>query len=253
MQEEGATSTCLLFFDIFYTLVYTKEVTCECPPNKIDMPFRDNVGNRFGECGMLTEVFLCEFPFLGGTLTGDRRGGSWGIDKGTTIARAIRTLGAEHVFASIAGAQTFGRMRDIGSTFMTRRASRQRHQDFCSGYDFKVGFHGRRRPGSVWSFGFHNLFWRENGFAANKDRDSPVTMDPRPTLDVVNLDSPSRLRRQRRRAMEIEIPKEEKKIVSRVLTRYRRKQRRLWGKTVEDPDPYDSDYVFYCLEGTRED
>ena len=53
--------------------------------------------------------------------------------------------------------------------------------------------------------------------------------------------------------MEIEIPKEEKKIVSRVLTRYRRKQRRLWGKTVEDPDPYDSDYVFYCLEGTRED
>lgn len=74
-------------------------------------------------------------------------------------------------------------------------------------------------------------------------------MDPRPTLDVVNLDSPSRLQRQRRKAMKLEVPKEAKKVVSR----YRRKQRRLLGKTDKDPDPYDSDYVFYCLEGNRED
>ena len=53
--------------------------------------------------------------------------------------------------------------------------------------------------------------------------------------------------------MKVEIPREEKKIVSRVLSQYRRKQRRMMGKTVEDPDPYDSDYVFYCLEGERED
>ena len=53
--------------------------------------------------------------------------------------------------------------------------------------------------------------------------------------------------------MELIFPKEEKKAASRVLSSYRRKQRRLWGKTVSDPDPYDSDYVFYCLEGDRED
>ena len=53
--------------------------------------------------------------------------------------------------------------------------------------------------------------------------------------------------------MHIEISKDDKKVISRILTRYRRKQRRLWGKTVEDPDPYDSDYVFFCLEGDRED
>ena len=53
--------------------------------------------------------------------------------------------------------------------------------------------------------------------------------------------------------MKIVIPKDEKKIVSRIVSLYRRKQRRLWGKTVKDPDPYDSDYVFFCLEGDRED
>ena len=53
--------------------------------------------------------------------------------------------------------------------------------------------------------------------------------------------------------MEIEIPKREKKIASRVLSTYRRKQRRLLGKTDSDPDPYYSDYVFFCLEGDRED
>ena len=53
--------------------------------------------------------------------------------------------------------------------------------------------------------------------------------------------------------MKIEIPKEVKKVISRVVSTYRRKQRRLWGKTVSDPDPYDSDYVFFCLEGDRED
>ena len=84
-------------------------------------------------------------------------------------------------------------------------------------------------------------------------QDTVFLMDPRPTLDVVNLESPRRLRRQRRRAMKVEIPKEVKRVVSRVVSRYRRKQRKLIGKTVEDPDPYDSDYVFFCLEGERED
>jgi hypothetical protein len=78
------------------------------------------------------------------------------------------------------------------------------------------------------------------------------TMDPRPTLDVINLESPRRVYRERRRAMKLELPKEQKKIASRVVSRYRRKQKKLWGKTVSDPDPYDPDYVFYCLEGKRE-
>ena len=77
-------------------------------------------------------------------------------------------------------------------------------------------------------------------------------MDLRPTLDVSKLKSPSRLKRQRRKAMEIEIPKRDKKIVSRVLSSYRRKQRRLLGETDSDPDPYDPAYVFFCLDGERE-
>jgi hypothetical protein len=78
-------------------------------------------------------------------------------------------------------------------------------------------------------------------------------MDARPTLDVINLDSPRRVYRERRRAMKLDIPKQDKKLATRVVSRYRRKQKRLIGKTVDDPDPYDSDYVFYCLEGDRED
>ena len=80
-----------------------------------------------------------------------------------------------------------------------------------------------------------------------------VPMDPRPTLDVVNLESPRRVYRERRRAMKLELPKDEKRMASRVVSYYRRKQKKLLGKTDSDPDPYDSDYVFYCLEGDRED
>jgi hypothetical protein len=80
-----------------------------------------------------------------------------------------------------------------------------------------------------------------------------LPMDPRPTLDVVNLESPRRLQRHRRRAMKVVLPRAEKKMASRVVSRYRRQQRRLSGEKESDPDPYDSDYVFYCLEGPRED
>jgi hypothetical protein len=53
--------------------------------------------------------------------------------------------------------------------------------------------------------------------------------------------------------MKVVLPKAEKKLASRVVSRYRRQQKRLSGEKESDPDPYDSDYVFYCLEGTRED
>ncbi len=76
-------------------------------------------------------------------------------------------------------------------------------------------------------------------------------MDPRPTLDVTNLDSPRTLLKKRRRAMKRAMNRNKK--ASAVVAKYRRKQRRLSGESdVSDPDPYDSDYIFYCLEGTRE-
>lgn len=82
-----------------------------------------------------------------------------------------------------------------------------------------------------------------------------IMSTPRPTLDVVNLDAPRRVYAERKRRMKLALAtlsKEEKKAFSYVLSRYRRKQTKLWGRKVDDPDPYDSDYVFFCLEGKRE-
>jgi hypothetical protein len=78
----------------------------------------------------------------------------------------------------------------------------------------------------------------------------PVPMDPRPTLDVVNLTPSNRMASERRRRLKRILRKNEgSKVVTRILARYRRKQKvLLGGKTDEDPDPYDSDYVFYCLD-----
>ena len=52
--------------------------------------------------------------------------------------------------------------------------------------------------------------------------------------------------------MKLHFPREEKKMASRVVSHYRRKQKKLLGTKDSDPDPYDSDYVFFCLEGERE-
>ncbi len=76
-------------------------------------------------------------------------------------------------------------------------------------------------------------------------------MDPRPTLDVDNLRSPASLLQARRRAFKkalIKMTKEDRKTLSAVLSKYRRRQTKLLGHKDEDPNPYDSDYVFYCLE-----
>lgn len=48
------------------------------------------------------------------------------------------------------------------------------------------------------------------------------------------------------------IPKEDEAVIRKVLAAHRRRQTRKLGKRDEDPDPYDSDYIFYCLEGRRE-
>lgn len=81
-------------------------------------------------------------------------------------------------------------------------------------------------------------------------------MDPRPTLDVDNLRSPVRLLQARRRAFKkamMQMSNEDKKQLSAVLAKYRRRQTKLLGRKDEDPNPYDSDYVFYCLEDSDSD
>lgn len=81
---------------------------------------------------------------------------------------------------------------------------------------------------------------------------------PRPTLDVTNLESPRTLRSNRRRTLRrilkaaLAFSKKEKKVISKILSRLRRRQKRYLGTKDSDPDPYDPDYIFYCLEGERE-
>lgn len=71
-------------------------------------------------------------------------------------------------------------------------------------------------------------------------------MDPRPTLDVVNLDSPKSLLKKRRRALKKAIPRD--KEARKVVSRLRRRQNRALGSRDDDPDPYDPSYIFYCLD-----
>ena len=76
-------------------------------------------------------------------------------------------------------------------------------------------------------------------------------MDPRPTLDVVNLRASKTLVKERQRylrsAVKETISKDERRLCRDILSKYRRKQRRRSGSSESDPDPYDETYVFYCL------
>lgn len=78
---------------------------------------------------------------------------------------------------------------------------------------------------------------------------------PRPTL-VVNGPSYGEKKRQimweARLKRILAIPPEEEAAIRKVLAAYRRRQTRKLGKRDEDPNPYDSDYIFYCLDGKRE-
>ena len=53
--------------------------------------------------------------------------------------------------------------------------------------------------------------------------------------------------------MLLAIPKEEEVIIRNILAKHRRRQTRRLGSRDEDPDPYDHTYIFYCLQGQRED
>ena len=73
---------------------------------------------------------------------------------------------------------------------------------------------------------------------------------PRPTLDVVNLDSPKDVRKERRnrlrRILRKQASSEVKEKARRVMRKYRRRQESLDSDS--DPDPYSPNHLFYCLE-----
>lgn len=43
----------------------------------------------------------------------------------------------------------------------------------------------------------------------------------------------------------------DERLAKKVLSRYRRRQTIKLGLRDEDPNPYDSDYIFYCLDMPR--
>lgn len=78
---------------------------------------------------------------------------------------------------------------------------------------------------------------------------------PRPTL-LVNGPYRSSAHAKawdRHRTALLAIPKEEEAQIRRILATHRRRQTRKLGQRNEDPDPYDPSYIFFCLEGRRED
>lgn len=84
----------------------------------------------------------------------------------------------------------------------------------------------------------------------------PIQMDtPRPTLDTNGSMRGAHARQKawnRRLQTILAIPKEDEAVIRKVLAAHRRRQTRKLGGRDEDPDPYDSAYIFYCLEGRRE-
>jgi hypothetical protein len=72
-------------------------------------------------------------------------------------------------------------------------------------------------------------------------------MDRKPKLDVTNLESPESLKRARRSVLK-KVVGPAGPVTSRVLSKYRARQRKLLRRTEEDPDPYDERYIFYCLD-----
>ena len=75
---------------------------------------------------------------------------------------------------------------------------------------------------------------------------------PKPTIDPESL-VPSLLNKMRHNEFRKRIPKYDKKDyarVYRIMLKYRKKQLELQDDDdIEDPDPYDPSYVFYCFTG----
>jgi hypothetical protein len=85
----------------------------------------------------------------------------------------------------------------------------------------------------------------------------PIQMDtPRPTLET-NGSFHGASARQKAWARHVRtilaIPEKEETLIRNILATHRRRQTRRLGSRDEDPDPYASTYIFYCLDGRRED
>lgn len=72
-------------------------------------------------------------------------------------------------------------------------------------------------------------------------------MEPRPTLDVLNLESPPSLKKKRKAALKKAMGPAGP-VASRVLSKFRARQAKLLGESDDDPYPYSPTYLFYCLD-----
>lgn len=71
---------------------------------------------------------------------------------------------------------------------------------------------------------------------------------PKPTLEVIDLDSSKNLQSQRKRRMKQIFKGITTKESKAVVTKYRRRQTHILDGYSSDPDPYETTYIFYCLE-----
>lgn len=80
-------------------------------------------------------------------------------------------------------------------------------------------------------------------------------MDARPVLDVINLTPSLFILKRRKRLLSDRLAgvrtTQEKQRLYYVLSTYRKRQKmRLTSSSIEDPDPYEPTYLFYCFTGT---
>jgi hypothetical protein len=76
---------------------------------------------------------------------------------------------------------------------------------------------------------------------------------PRPTIDVDNLESPKSLNRERKKALRSRIPRVSPRAYV-VVSRYRDRQRKLLGdESDDDPNPYESSYIFFVNNEKNDD
>lgn len=84
----------------------------------------------------------------------------------------------------------------------------------------------------------------------------PIPMDtPRPTVDTNGSARGASARQKewtRHLRTILAIPEKEETLIRNILANHRRRQTRKLGYRYEDPDPYESTYIFYCLDGRRE-
>jgi len=94
----------------------------------------------------------------------------------------------------------------------------------------------------------------------SEDTGEEIIMDvtPRPSINIHHLSASHTEGKARRKGFKcllktvFDLSSADRKTIRRVLSRYRRRQTRLLGARDDDPDPYATSYIFYCLDGPRE-